>query len=250
MKKTIIALMAMSGSAFGLNITGSATVTNDSSLTQYTVIDATTTLDFAYNLNNVVTKNHTLTTIGDTVEAASIDGYGLGTSDCTLTLNVQGVLAISGTVKIPTSGTTKLEVTTTISDAEILTLNTKGTASRWVVTAADGFQNINTITKIQAITLNGLSGYEQGAVIFDLNGTYYSLDSVTMADQKATINTGATALTLNDDTVYTTLKISSSSNAAVTGVGFVVKTAPIPEPTTATLSLLALAGLTMRRRRK
>ena len=244
MKKTIIVLLTLSGAVLGLDIEDSITVTNDSTLTQYTVVNETTSLDFKYGVNAA----QTLTTIGDKVVVSSVNGYNLSTDNSTLTFDVQGVLDVKGIAKVPSNTYSKVYVTTTITDAELSTLNTEGTVSRWVVTAGY-FENINAISKFQPLTLKGLDDYSQGEVIFDLNGAYYSLSSVTMSNHKATIGSDATALTLADDTVYTTLRISSANAAPVTGVGFIVKNSSVPEPTTATLSLLALAALATRRRR-
>lgn len=87
-------------------------------------------------------------------------------------------------------------------------------------------------------------------MLFDYNGDYYNASDVTFNGIYVTVNSGAESVTLADGACYTTLMIAATSSASVKGLGFVVTAPSVPEPTTATLGLLALAGLAARRRRK
>lgn len=132
----------------------------------------------------------------------------------------------------------------------LASLETVGQVSRWIV-EADIINNIAAYVTNNHITLtmSGLSGYANGGLIFDYNGTYYAASDITFSGDYAGIKNDATALDLADGTLYTTLKITGSSGASVKGIGYLA-TETVPEPATATLSLLALAGLAARRRRK
>ena len=241
MKKTIIAMMAMAGMAMA--------TTNTKVVTSIT-LDGTqptdTRLDLAYNETATLTVN----TTANAVTIYGTDGYGLNTNNTSLTFNVLGTLNATSNIKLAQTGSNStINVTTTITDAELAAIDTNGLASRWVVTA-DIFNNIAAFVTNNniSITLNGLTGYADGGCIFDCNGTYYAASDITFDTDYASVNNGATAFDLKDGMVYTTLKITATSGASVKGIGYVATA--IPEPTTATLSLLALAGLAARRRRK
>ena len=244
MKKTIIALMAMGSVAFGVTPT-----TVEEAIT----LDGTQPEDARLDMKYSTNPKQTITTSVDDVTIHGTDGYGLSTSDVTLTFDIKNTLTATSAIKLVSSGTTsKVEVKTTISDAELATLDAGNNASRWVVTA-DHFADIRDYVTNGNInlTLNGLTGYSSGGLIFDLNGSYYAASDITFTSSThVQLNENATALALTDGNVYTTLKIIASSSASVKGIGFVATTPAVPEPTTATLSLLALAGLAARRRRK
>lgn len=96
---------------------------------------------------------------------------------------------------------------------------------------------------------------------FDSNGTATLIDSWNKQFARTTVkNYAGETVTLNfsTETEYATYGVIFSSTKAVSAAGgmnmlfsnIVATTAPVPEPATATLSLLALAGLAARRRRK
>jgi len=236
-------------------MTGVAMATTNTKVTTSITLDGTqptdTRLDMAYNETADLTVNTTV----DTVTIAGADGYGLNTANTSLTLNIQNTLNATGNFKLASTGASStITVATTITDTELSTLDATGTASRWIVTA-DIFGNIGTFVTNNhiSLTLKGITGYADGGLVIDCNGTYYAAADVTFTDN-AYVTTGATALDLADGTLYTTLKVTANSGASVKGIGYVLtkKTASdsVPEPTTATLSLLALAGLAARRRRR
>ena len=240
MKKTLIALMTLSSIAFATTPT---TVTGGS-ITLDGTQAADARLDFTYS----DTASQVVTTTADLVNIEGSDGFGLTTLNTTVTFNIQNVLAASGTMKLASGAGGKINVNTSLTLAEMATLEGTGVVSRQVVTA-DIFTNIS--NKTITLTLAGMDGYNDGGVIFYQSATnkYYNYTDVTFNGNYASVNSGAAALDLADGTIYTTLKIGADGGASVKGIGFVA-TALIPEPTTATLSLLALAGLAARRRRK
>ena len=244
MKKTLVALVAMTGMAMA--------TTNTKVVTSIT-LDGTqptdTRLDMAYN----ETATLTVYTTADAVTIYGTDGYGLNTANTSLTFDVKNTLTATNNIKLAQTGANStLSVATTITDAEQAAIDTTGFASRWVV-SADIFNNISSFVTNNhiSLTLNGLTGYANGGYIYDYNGTYYAASDVTFSGDYASVKAGAVALDLADGTIYTKLKIAATGGASVKGIGFVATAAPsVPEPTTATLSLLALAGLAARRRRK
>lgn len=245
MKKTLIALFAMSGIAFGLTETQVA-----SSITLDGTQSTDSRLDMKYNDGDA---NQTIITSVDNVTIYGIDGYGLDTANASLTFDIANKLTATNAIKLPTvEASSNVYVKTAITDAELTSLETIGQASRWIV-EADIIHSIGKYVTNNhlTLTLSGLSGYANGGFIFDCNGKYYAASDVSFdADYKyATVSGTATELELADGTLYTTLKITATSGASVKGIGYLA-TATVPEPTTATLSLLALAGLAARRRRK
>ena len=101
--------------------------------------------------------------------------------------------------------------------------------------------------KVNSLTLNitAPTGYTNGGLVYKHDGAYYS--DVTMnASGYCTIATDAVAIELEKGKVYTVADIRGTSGASIKGLSLLA----IPEPATATLSLLALCGLAARRRRK
>lgn len=254
MKKTIIALFALSAVAFGGTLVDKEITISSTDVEGATKVDNTTQLDIAWtatptsgDYKDVVFTNTTctITTVGESVNIKQIDGYGLTTADATLTMNVQGALNISSELKRPAG---QLNIVTTITDQEHAALYENGTTSRWVVTT-DVVRNFSTSTT--SLTLNGLTGYQDGGFLVFYNDNYYSMSDVTATGIYLKLSQNAVAINVDDldaGRIYTTLKITGQNvDASVKGIGFLVT---VPEPATATLSLLALAGLAARRRRK
>ena len=233
--------MTLAGVAVGLDVEQAITLDGSQ---DYSDVQ----LDMKYSTN----KAQSITTTVDSVTIKGMNGYGLNTADTSLTFNIQNELKATGTITLVTAGATgNLYVNTSITDAELATLESNEKVSRWVI-SADFIANIPTFVTNDRIslTLDGLTGYKDGGLIYDLNGTYYNTSDVSYSgngNNYVTINQGAKALNLEAGTIYTTLKITAGTGASVKGIGYV---ALIPEPATATLSLLALAGLAARRRRR
>ena len=101
--------------------------------------------------------------------------------------------------------------------------------------------------------------YDSGTNNTGLSGLTFSIDSSSAGGTIITMSNGTRTITLqkdghtgitNLDFVKDDMIISSASVVWGDAANVITYTAPIPEPATATLSLLALAGLAARRRRK
>ena len=99
-------------------------------------------------------------------------------------------------------------------------------------------------------TFEATGGTKVSVTLLSLDGTEI-VNSYVTADGLKSSSAGATALTFGDmvaTSYYFDTPVSEADSKTL--VQLAATTAPIPEPTTATLSLLALAGLAARRRRK
>ena len=247
MKKTLIALMALAGVACGIGVTGSnVTIGN----TDKTGIDMVVASNQGLDIDYATYPNTTINTIDDNVSAWAVhykeSPNTIGTENASLTLNIKGTLALGGNLTIGTHSTFRTSIATTITDEELATLATEGMVSRSITTQGH-IANFD-VDKV-SLTLNGLSGYAYGGYVLERGGEYYNIDDVTFA--------AGGAMSINADTIrqanleartyYAVIKMNTdeTAGAGIKSFGFVV----IPEPTTATLSLLALAGLAARRRR-
>ena len=210
MKKTLIALMAMAGMAFGETITVN---TIDAKFTDAPVLAGNCWSD-DYVLTFTLTEDYTLAGSGSVVGfyrgGGKTDPYGyngivLGGSDEALTLTIG-----RGCANNTTGDATGIGATTTFTFQDNVTFTT-------------------TIQKGVVYTLSVTGGDQSMTPTLTWDG-----GSETLASYKGNMN----------------------SNAALTyavNAGTITKevvTPAVPEPATATLSLLALAGLASRRRRK
>lgn len=202
------------------------------------------------------------------------------TTASAVTLSVEGVMTGSVASLVQTDTTTNVSLQTTGeagSDSAIFTPATNvGTGSPW--TATFNFENVDK-------ALTSLDSIDLGVVLFNSNGVYQTSQAVWTGNITfaATITDSTTALQLGTFT-YTlepekgrsstpfaitltgksidltnvssfnmelklTETLSSGTFAGLKTMGF-NGTPVVPEPTTATLSLLALTGLAARRRRK
>ncbi len=174
-------------------------------------------------------------------------GYNLDITD-TLKVGSGATLAMVG------EGTTTVQTLQLEANAKI---TTQGALNMSNLDMASGA----TITANEAVTLNGDLTL-RGQINMEGN-LISSLGNLTSTDQKVTLFTGVNTLTLGSDS-YSSLSRNSMGQVDVStyfsGVdsglyslsfsdGNVYAGLIVPEPTTATLSLLALAGLCARRRR-
>lgn len=121
------------------------------------------------------------------------------------------------TVGTQVSGNVSLGSLTGLTDVTVSLAGTADSQTAWVdVTASSGSYALGSMT----VSGNATDGYKYGATIVKVTGE------------------------LTGDTV--SMSIGGGSKSMVSSVAYSVT----PEPTTATLSLLALAGLCARRRRK
>ena len=265
MKKTLIALMALAGAvtaAETLKITSGSSVTLDTSKTYR--------LDFEFNKTAATT--FTVTTTGNQTITGT-DGYNItgdgvthGAAAADITFILGGKLTADGTYKnfgekFANGVTLNMNMGLTGSfysagpitlkglDSELnistetnLNLCNIGISTRDLITIGGGgsiWYSVNngaTNLSLRDITLEQ-RGYSYAGVLYlTANNTYVNLagQSVSLGDNQYAM------LFQRTDNDYTDVpeKVSLLINKTV------------PEPTTATLSLLALAGLASRRRRK
>ncbi|MBQ4593902.1 MAG: PEP-CTERM sorting domain-containing protein [Akkermansia sp.] len=248
MKKTIITILAMAGVA----VADSVTVTP-------LTADATEWSDIS--LRDRATWTHDATagtmTLNNSNWGQAVSTYDLtpnlilesfsfnlsrGTASAGVSITLIGMdEAISFGSKDYTSGELFYGKTTTI-DAASYSLNTawdEGTTVTPTSLLADAL-NYNATASISGTTAVNADG----ELILTLS-----------ASSTATSNTGSATINLGKDFVLDKIMICGDGANNSTGIWTVsnmsVKGTPvIPEPTTATLSLLALAGLAARRRRR
>ena len=254
MKKTIIALMASACVVSAYTDTAASTsfgISGTDYAADYRLI---------MNGNDANDKTIEITATGITTIAA-IDGNGLNNID-SVTFTVDNVLTITDYAKLSgKNGNTTIlnlgnngSIILSKSDAVFssnavtsLTLNAgllTGETERTLITC--DYLKINSLT----LNITAPAGYENGGLVYKYNNAYYASSDVTMnGSGYCSIKNGATAIELADGNVYTVADIRGNSGASIKGLSL-LSTAPIPEPTTATLSLIALAGLAARRRRK
>ena len=151
---------------------------------------------------------------------------------------------MGGKLHLGTHDSYHLYVNTELTDTELTTFNTANRVSRWVVTCDNGINNFDP-DKI-TLTFQGFEDYAKGGHVVDYNGTFYAVSALTLSGGFYTLDTSeANEIELAANTIYTTYKMIGTSGATIQGIGFLI----VPEPATATLSLLALCGLCARRRR-
>ena len=102
------------------------------------------------------------------------------------------------------------------------------------------------------LTLSGGRMGYKGVLFYNRNtSTYYSSTDIILSGQDNnyySVKTGATAVTIDESAwgSYLVADITANADASIKSLSYLNVT---PEPATATLSLLALAGLAARRRR-
>ena len=275
MKRTLIALIALAGmaNAAWYNVTGT---TGDDLFTdngtQYTMfVDGngnkvaisdelksvlTTSGGTLHNLNFGTADGgapiNTSVSISDALYVNQI--HTTRSESVTIHFNEAGSLNASAQWSI---GSIPVNISASLSSSEQNALSNGETITRTLATV-DYFDTVPNFK--DSLTLNiQADGLSYGGLLYSVysNGshTYYSFDDVTFnttgnfPNRYASVKSGATAYELEAGKYYSVLSGTQSGGAAVKYLSFVA-TAPIPEPTTATLSLLALAGLAARRRRK
>lgn len=162
-----------------------------------------------------------------TMENGAVAG-GLTATSGTIYLNGDVTFTSAVVLGFPISAATLMTLSGE-SDALTLYINQGSTINADELTVGNG-------TSI-AVILNEGETYEEGMELFTVTGS-----------DTATVNAIESALGKNV-TVYNNGDIESEGIVLENAVGSIT-TAVVPEPATATLSLLALASLAMRRRRK
>ena len=245
MKKTLIALMALAGVASAIDISGDVTISNTAG-EGITTVSTATGLDIDY----ATYPNQIITTVGDVVNiyAVYFKTGTLGTENASLTLNIQGSLNVTDSFWLGSDSSFRTSITSTLSETEMQTLSSNGMVKRDLVTGVGHIKNFYA-DKV-TFTLNGLpTSYQNGGLILERGGAYYNIEDVTFGNEGAmSIDTNTIReAELKANTYYMVVKMldTETAGAGIKGLSLLV----IPEPATATLSLLALAGLCARRRR-
>ena len=140
-----------------------------------------------------------------------------------------------------------------LTDAQIEELAAGNNVSRDLI-VTDKLNNVTSLSTLSAALKLSLTGatVADGGLIYSVTAnnvtTYYDIKDVTVnGNGYVTVNDGATAMELGSNTAYLVVGGTANSDASMKKISYLVT---VPEPTTATLSLLALAGLAARRRRK
>ena len=193
----------------------------------------------ANNAKVVVSEGETLTLGGYTGSISNITVNGT----LNLTSSVTGLNSftldadsmIDGVYNVGTSGIDTLTITLSNADAITAALATGNSYEKQLTSSMWNAEKIGSAVLVA-------EGYTNGGLLFQntADGKYYS--SAVWSNNGMTV-TFSDEVLLNLDTVYAVAKVK---NTAIQGLYAV---AIIPEPATATLSLLALAGLCARRRR-
>ena len=232
MKKTLIALLALSGAAMGADYTGTFSNASTSSPTPI------------FEFNN---PDLPLTlTLSD--YSAGYNGNGsLNAGSLRPNVNVGGAIVNS----VEQDGTPwSANFTLQNNSAETITLGSI-TFDAYAFNAGGAAQAADTLTRKINFTLTG--GIQSSVVHSFTNETdpNDSTKKIEHWDDNPTLTFTPIEISSGDKLTFT-LKVSESDSkgcyVGLTGVTF--STPNVPEPTTATLSLLALAGLAARRRRR
>ena len=248
MKKTIIALMALTGIAMG-------------DITLHGVTFVTASNNGAYhNWSNLETTNWQLLTSGSqtygnklTIGGLYIDensGLKVNSGSNDVSLNY---LYIDPIIKFATT-----------TAGAVNSVNWSGNGANASLNIMDGgwvdIDNYATRIDLKSMTTGAVYLNTAGALTLKSNGTSYTLSdgvaiyaTITDTANVRTLLTGDFSnwngnvyLMSEDNTAYT----AGAYTWEATSTGLQIVVAPVPEPTTATLSLLALAGLAARRRRR
>ena len=158
------------------------------------------------------------------------------------TLDADGI--IKGTYNL---GSAPGDVTFTLSDTDAIT-SQLATGKNYQKALTSGA--IWNVENANSYTLN-VDGYEGSQLLYYVGDKYYST-------WVANPNGGSVSneVTLQDDSAYIIANLRNNKTGVLNFAALITAPAPVepgdnvPEPTTATLSLLALAGLAARRRRR
>ena len=237
MKKTIIALMALAGVSYGADYTTETVWTLDFG-TEYTS---------NYNLTGTLANKGTFWDLSD---CAVVGG---ATTTASKRIHMAGGVYGSWEDDFQFSITLTLGNTISASNGWPVFAELKGNGA--ALRFGPYTNNNNTV----AVDGNVKKGAGTGTVSVAPGGTYTitltKIDSVvTLAVDGVTTMTGTLAEGLSGNITDIALGGDTGSqyriNETVHSISWSKVTPTIPEPTTATLSLLALAGLAARRRRK
>lgn len=182
-----------------------------------------------YTFNQTTTPNFTLM---QAIYLNQISTYaGGGITAVTINMDHSGSMTAAGTMDFGSNLTT-LTLMATLSDAQIAQLSNGEVITRTLLAAGNGILNYNDSVATN-LTLSGVEGY-------NFVGQVMSADQLKEGEYGYVYSDTESA-----DSISMVVKgKNGSAEAPDFGDG------NVPEPTTATLSLMALAALAARRRRK
>ena len=218
MKKTLIALVALASSAFALD----------------PVTQALTIQDFNSTLTQISTWNATDYTLTFTIDGVDFDGY---------TSNFMVKFADDWGVFSQAGSYVAMDYTGTNDRTWVAPTTTEGTTFTW--TATDETKLDSWVSK-SATGANASPGVAGMTITLDVDTTG---SVITLGMTNGTTSIIETGYVVKLADVKLIDGSAAGANQGVTGISNASITY-IPEPATATLSLLALAGLAARRRRK
>lgn len=252
MKKTLIALTASAACASALTVS-----TED--MTGYAIVSGDSVADWTLSgLTAQSNKNGTVTLSGDIAKTVLVSDKERTHTTIALTLDVSKL-------SVPTAGTDEQGNPTVTSNA-LLTLDGStdigfGINSNKQITGMWG-DNTN---YMQAGSTNGYTSLtliftfaDNGTALhYAPNGTYTNGTFWSNSGLKGNVG-NISDMTLSTDLISAITSIAvwsgqgnrADNDLAVSAINALGSIPVVPEPTTATLSLLALAGLAARRRRK
>ena len=231
MKKTLIALMALAGVASATHPVSTTLFNNylTGIVNDYYVDGSAYTLTI--NLNRALKdQNGVLLTLADDYYMVNCDNHPASYVGLSQSTAGNSIYSSTGNEISPSFNKT------------LLTPDTVNNTATW--TTASGEYLLSWITTDVQATASSMSSQQKyiDSITIDFDGTSTYLSVVTNGP-KLIVNLTDVAINANDIALGT---VASSAWGTFTTGG---KTYIIPEPATATLSLLALAGLCARRRR-
>lgn len=247
MKKTLIALVALAGTALG--ITQSSLATGNTTAKKSLVVTSSITLG---NLTTIAKTTGTNTALlGIQTGASNKWSIGVGTYTGSIVLREWDVLA-GQTITNTGNKFTWIDAAGTAIEEPVLNTifpieNAIGAAITlgYTTSRVDGSTATSTTDGITTYGNQGLAvvfsvKYEDGSItsIYGINSNKYNSNTHTPTVYFDS-DLLSTPVVSESSTPWTRATLVSANEAAI-----------IPEPTTATLSLLAFAGLAARRRRK
>ncbi|MBR5875439.1 MAG: PEP-CTERM sorting domain-containing protein [Akkermansia sp.] len=270
MKKTLIILTTLIGVvATSEGFTDSAVSANQTLTSDTTYADDYRILVAGSDKAEGNSDGSVVINVSGPVTIASINGNGLNNVN-SVTYNLTEAFTVTGELKPTTNAdcvhTLNLGNTGSFNGNPNGTLTFNYCASLTINAGLADVTGTHTLMSADYININFLNsdwltlnittpeGYKEGGLIFYCanSDAYYSASDMVKTTDGSYFKPKANAqsLTLFNDTVYTVARMNSTiqQNGSVKNLSLKVGTAP--EPTTATLSLLALAGLAARRRRR
>ena len=251
MKKTIIALVALAGVASaGSVLTADFTTGSQPDGWDTTNLKNNHTPHFTWNGNGAINNgNWTVVSLSTAVNLTSDKTYTIKFDTYSNGNENQNVFYLS-------SDTYSLAIGNSYNSNNYVSIGQMDTAAQGVRISfqkADGATQITDL--LDTSTANDVSVHTNLSYTLTLSaGTL----AVSVVDGANPSKTWATSVDIADSFNFTSLGWAVDGSSGATGIQNISITTPdipsgegtIPEPTTATLSLLALAGLAARRRRK